>query len=126
VKALKVCARPERESEDCQNKYSHHLGVRAERSLLRLSGLNHHQIDACSNFAAGMHDVKDLLGSVVEEPTANSENACVQSIHVGCLKVFRSHSTKKGDCLRLFPAQFRAGKFFDLCNPFLYLVASLL
>ena len=29
VKALKVCARAERESQDRQNKYSHHLGVRA-------------------------------------------------------------------------------------------------
>ena len=43
VKALKVCARAERESQDRQNKYSHHLGVRAERSLMRLSGFNHAQ-----------------------------------------------------------------------------------
>jgi hypothetical protein len=27
VKALKVCARAERESQDRQNKYFHHLGV---------------------------------------------------------------------------------------------------
>jgi hypothetical protein len=87
VKALKVCARAERESQDRQNKYSHHLGVRAERCLMRLSGLNHaqampvdvftvtrrvahgcsgniafavlpDQIDAHFNFTAGMHDVK--------------------------------------------------------------------
>jgi hypothetical protein len=36
-------ARAERESQDRQNKYSHHLGVHAERSLMRLSGLNHAQ-----------------------------------------------------------------------------------
>jgi len=29
VKAFKVRARAERESQDRQNKYSHHLGVRA-------------------------------------------------------------------------------------------------
>src|SRR5271166_1509141 len=33
-------------------------------------------------------------------------------------------SARKGDCLRLSPAQLRACKFFDLSNPFLYLVAS--
>jgi hypothetical protein len=43
VKAFKVRARAERESQDRQNKYSHHLGVHAERSLMRLSGLNHAQ-----------------------------------------------------------------------------------
>jgi hypothetical protein len=40
---VRVCARAERESQDRQNKYFHHLGVHAERSLMRLSGLNHAQ-----------------------------------------------------------------------------------
>jgi hypothetical protein len=33
-----------------------------------------------SNFAAGMHDVKDLLGSVVEEPAAKSEEVSIDLI----------------------------------------------
>ena len=36
VKAFKVRARAERESQDRQNKYSHHWGVRTERSLMRI------------------------------------------------------------------------------------------
>ena len=34
---VRVCARAERESQDRQNKYSHHLGVRAERGGWMLS-----------------------------------------------------------------------------------------
>jgi hypothetical protein len=40
---VRVCARAERESQARQNKYSHHLGVHAEWSLMRLSVLNHAQ-----------------------------------------------------------------------------------
>jgi hypothetical protein len=38
------------------------------------------QIEANPKFAAGMHDVKDLLASVVEEPAAKSEKVSIELI----------------------------------------------